>query len=170
MNAFYQHHQDNIAFHYRCFDRILFNGLIQPFQQPERVIGFFNTYRHGQRVTRHLLTDIADQFRDWIDIEKRPTENARAPIDLADNNGREARGAARFDSVKPGRTAKPCPSILTAGEFDSHPNDKSKDTGILFPAAQLIIDKQGQCLPGSRMLPETAQGLWEREVPAPGRD
>lgn len=51
---------------YRCFDRILFNGLIQPFQQPEQVIGFFNTYRHGQRVTRHLLTDIADQFRDWI--------------------------------------------------------------------------------------------------------
>ncbi len=66
MNAFYQHHKDNIAFHYRCFDRILLNALIQPFQQPERVIGFFNTYRHGQRVTRHLLTDIADQFRDWI--------------------------------------------------------------------------------------------------------
>jgi len=66
MNAFYQHHQDNIALSYRCFDRILLNGLIQPFQQPERVIGFFNTYRQGQRVTRHLLTDIADQFRDWI--------------------------------------------------------------------------------------------------------
>jgi hypothetical protein len=66
MNAFYQHHQDNIAFHYRCFDRLLLNALIQPFQQPERVIGFFNTYRHGQRVTRRLLTDIADQFRDWI--------------------------------------------------------------------------------------------------------
>jgi hypothetical protein len=66
MNAFYQHHQDSIAFQYRCFDRILLNGLIQPFQQPERVIGFFNTYRQGQRVTRSLLTDIADQFRDWI--------------------------------------------------------------------------------------------------------
>jgi hypothetical protein len=42
------------------------NGLIQPFQQPERVIGFFNTYRHGQRVTRSVLTGIADQFREWI--------------------------------------------------------------------------------------------------------
>ena len=31
MNSFYEHH-------YRCFDRILLNGLIQPFQQPERVI------------------------------------------------------------------------------------------------------------------------------------
>ena len=38
MNAFYQHHKDSIRFGYRCFDRILLNGLIQPFQQPERVV------------------------------------------------------------------------------------------------------------------------------------
>jgi hypothetical protein len=41
MNAFYEHHKDSIRFGYRCFDRVLLNGLIQPFQQPERVIGFF---------------------------------------------------------------------------------------------------------------------------------
>src|SRR5258705_9830486 len=45
MNSFYEHHRDSIHWHYRCFDRILLNGLIQPFQQPERVVGFFNTYR-----------------------------------------------------------------------------------------------------------------------------
>ena len=45
MNSFYEHHKDSIHWHYRCFDRILLNGLIQPFQQPERVVGFFNTYR-----------------------------------------------------------------------------------------------------------------------------
>ena len=45
MNTFYEHHQNSIKFGYRCFDRILLNGLIQPFQQPERVIGFFNAYR-----------------------------------------------------------------------------------------------------------------------------
>jgi hypothetical protein len=45
MNAFYEHHMDSIRFGYRCFDRVLLNGLIQPFQQPERVIGFFNSYR-----------------------------------------------------------------------------------------------------------------------------
>ena len=43
MNAFYEHHKDSIRFGYRCFDRILLNGLIQPFQQPERVVGFFNS-------------------------------------------------------------------------------------------------------------------------------
>ena len=27
MNSFYEHHQHSIRFHYRCFDRILLNGL-----------------------------------------------------------------------------------------------------------------------------------------------
>ena len=66
MNAFYEHHKSSIEFTYRCFDRILLNGLIQPFQQPERVIGFFNTYRDGKRVIRRTLTEIADQFHHWV--------------------------------------------------------------------------------------------------------
>ena len=33
---------------------------------------------------------------------------------------------------------------LTAGEFDLNDTDKNKSTGILYPASQLIIDKQGQ--------------------------
>ena len=74
MNAFVEHHKDNIRAQYRCFDRLLLNGLIQPFQQPERVIGFFNTYREGKRVTRSLLTDIADQFRDWITMRSQKWE------------------------------------------------------------------------------------------------
>lgn len=66
MNAFFEHHQDSIRLAYRCFDRLLLNGLIQPFQQPERVIGFFNTYREGKRVTRDVLHEIADQFKNWV--------------------------------------------------------------------------------------------------------
>src|SRR5688572_8286049 len=66
MNTFYEHHQDSIRFAYRCFDRILLNGVIQPFQQPERVIGFFNTYRDRQRVSRDTLRDIANQFHAWV--------------------------------------------------------------------------------------------------------
>jgi hypothetical protein len=66
MNAFYEHHQGSIRFGYRCFDRILLNAVIQPFQQPERVIGFFNTYREHQLVTRDALRDIATQFHNWV--------------------------------------------------------------------------------------------------------
>jgi hypothetical protein len=66
MNTFYDHHRHSIKLSYRCFDRILLNGLIQPFQQPERVIGFFNAYREGELVTRHRLRDIAEQFHNWV--------------------------------------------------------------------------------------------------------
>ncbi len=66
MNCFYEHHKDSIRFHYRCFDRILLNGLIQPFQQPERVIGFFDTYRQLYPVSRDTLRGIADHFQQWL--------------------------------------------------------------------------------------------------------
>jgi hypothetical protein len=33
---------------------------------------------------------------------------------------------------------------LTAGEFELDNTDKNKSTGLLYPAAQLVIDKQGQ--------------------------
>lgn len=66
MDAFYEHHKDSIRFGYRCFDRLLLNGLIQPFQQPERVIGFFNTYRQQYPVSRDVLRDIAAQFQNWV--------------------------------------------------------------------------------------------------------
>ena len=66
MNAFYEHHKDHIRFRYRCFDRILLNGLIQPFQQPERVVGFFNSYRKLYPVSRDVLREIAQQFQGWV--------------------------------------------------------------------------------------------------------
>ena len=59
MNAFYEHHQHSIAFDYRCFDRILLNASIQPFQQPARVMGFFWAYRHQYPVSRQLLGEIS---------------------------------------------------------------------------------------------------------------
>ena len=65
MNAFYEHHKNNIRFHYRCFDRILLNGTIQPFQQEQRVVGFFTEYRNLYPVSRDVLRDIATQFHNW---------------------------------------------------------------------------------------------------------
>ncbi len=101
MNSFYEHHKDSIHWHYRCFDRILLNGLIQPFQQPERVVGFFNTYRQLYPVTRYTLRDIADQFQRWVTerAEKRNIPIVEAP------KGR------RDDFVDP-RARLPLPAIL----------------------------------------------------------
>src|SRR5437899_3419902 len=89
MNAFVEHHNNSIQFGYRCFDRLLLNGLIQPFQQPERVLGFFNTYREGKRVTKKTLTDIADQLQYWL---KNRSEKWGAPIlEPPDGDGDESR-------------------------------------------------------------------------------
>jgi len=89
MNAFLKHHQNSIQFGYRCFDRLLLNGLIQPFQQPERVLGFFHVYREGKRVTRKTLTDIADQFQYWL---KNRSQKWGAPIlEPPDGSGDDSR-------------------------------------------------------------------------------
>jgi hypothetical protein len=77
MNAFYEHHKGSIRFGYRCFDRILLNGLIQPFQQPERVVGFFSVYRNLHPVSRDVLRGAAEQFQDWV---KEHAEKWNAPI------------------------------------------------------------------------------------------
>jgi hypothetical protein len=65
MNAFYEHHKDNIRFAYRCFDRILLHATIQPFQQEQRAVGFFWSYRQIYPVSRQVLRDIATQYHNW---------------------------------------------------------------------------------------------------------
>ena len=80
MNAFYEHHRDSIRFGYRCFDRILLNGLIQPFQQPERVVGFFDTYRRVYPVSRDVLRGAAEQFQGWV---KEQADKCDAPTELS---------------------------------------------------------------------------------------
>lgn len=86
MNTFYEHHQDRIRFAYRCFDRILINGLIQPFQQPERVVGFFNTSRQLYPVSRPVLRDIATQYQRWVEAD---AQTWRAPILKAPTSRRD---------------------------------------------------------------------------------
>jgi hypothetical protein len=98
MNAFYEHHQNNIAFHYRCFDRILLNATIQPFQQPERVMGFFWTYRHLYPVSRQVLRDIATQSHNWAQYASRKWG---APILNAPEGRRDDFVAPYFRGAQP---------------------------------------------------------------------
>jgi hypothetical protein len=86
MNSFYEHHKDSIRWQYRCFDRLLLNGLIQPFQQPERVVGFFNSYRQLYPVSRNTLRGIAEQFQHWL---KGWTEKRKVPVLDAPNGRRD---------------------------------------------------------------------------------
>ncbi len=98
MNSFYEHHRDSIRFHYRCFDRILLNGLIQPFQQPERVIGFFDAYRHLYPVSRGTLHGIADRFQQWL---KQWSERRNVPVLEAPKGRRDEFVEPYFKGAKP---------------------------------------------------------------------
>ena len=98
MNAFYAHHKDSIRFGYRCFDRILVNGLIQPFQQPERVVGFFGSYRQLYPVSRDVLRNAAEQFQAWV---KGQAEKWNAPIVEAPKGRRDEFVEPYFRNAEP---------------------------------------------------------------------
>lgn len=98
MNTFYEHHENSIRFGYRCFDRILINGLIQPFQQPERVVGFFTTYRELYPVSQPVLKDIAAQYQRWVTAQAKAW---RAPIVEAPAGRRDAFVEPYFRRAKP---------------------------------------------------------------------
>jgi hypothetical protein len=109
MNAFREHHEHSIRASYRCFDRILLNGLIQPFQQPERVIGFFSFYRDQFPVSRKVLTDIADQFQGWV---KNRADKWAAPILEAPEGRRDEFVEPYFRKAQPDQVV----AILRARE------------------------------------------------------
>jgi hypothetical protein len=109
MNAFFEHHKNTIRLHYRCFDRLLLNGLIQPFQQPERVIGFFNTYREGKRITRNELGDIAEQYKNWVTNR---SQKWGVPVLEAPDGRRDDFIDPYFKRAKPGQVV----AILRARE------------------------------------------------------
>lgn len=98
MNTFYEHHKNNIRFQYRCFDRILLNGLIQPFQQEQRVVGFFGSYRDLYPVSRDVLREIATQFHNWVINRSKKWD---APILDAPEGRRDEFVLPYFKAAKP---------------------------------------------------------------------
>ena len=121
MNTFYEHHENSIRFGYRCFDRILINGLIQPFQQPERVVGFFNTYRQQYPVSKAVLTDIATQYQRWVLAQ---AKTWRTPIVEAPSGRRDAFVEPYLRRAKPDHVAvivkgrEPARILIAIGKAD----------------------------------------------------
>ena len=109
MNTFREHHEHSIRAIYRCFDRILINGLLQPFQQPERVVGFFSFYYNQFPVSRKVLIDIVDQFGNWV---RNRSEKWGAPIVDAPEGRRDEFIEPYFLKAKPDQVV----AILKARE------------------------------------------------------
>jgi hypothetical protein len=137
-NTFYEHHENSIRFAYRCFDRILINGLIQPFQQPERVVGFLNTYRQQYPVSKAVLTDIATQYQRWVIAQ---AKTLAAPIVEAPAGRRDAFVEPYFRRAKPDQVV-----VIVKGRAgaDSH---RHRQRRSLAPAVRAAVDRPVQLLP-----------------------
>ena len=114
MNAFYQHPKHNIAFHYRCFDRFLLNAAIQPFQQPERVMGFFWSYRQLYPGSRKVLRDIASPYHNW-------SSTPRASGELRSRKRRKRNAGISSWTLISGTPARPDRGHSQSPRARSHP-------------------------------------------------
>jgi hypothetical protein len=66
MNAFYKHHQNSIAMHYACFDRMVLDARIPAFLRPERALGFFSQDRGLFPVHKNDLVKISSDYEKWV--------------------------------------------------------------------------------------------------------
>lgn len=77
MNAFYEHHQDNIAMHYACFDRMVLDGRIPAFLDGARAMGFFSHDRGMFPVYKKDLVRISDDYEKWV---RQQVQNSQCPL------------------------------------------------------------------------------------------
>ena len=119
--------------------------IIEQFSTPEDRRVFVDAFKKGQSqglvdalskakpVGRIAITGTVGTDLTYIGLTRTPT-------------GRRIRFATNRP-IRIGEAMNAGPSTaynLTAGEFDINDSDKDKSTGVLFPAAQLIINKKGE--------------------------
>jgi hypothetical protein len=67
MNSFLKHHQRSIRFTYSCFDRILFNAIIQPLQRPPVIVGYLSKYRNAPPLSPKYFRGISENYHQWVE-------------------------------------------------------------------------------------------------------
>ncbi|GAC1540178.1 MAG: hypothetical protein NVS2B4_19780 [Ramlibacter sp.] len=92
MNPFVEHHQQSIRFQYSCFDRMLLNAIVQPMQQPPRIVGFLDKCRQVPSVTKAYFRDVSDDYHRFVG---RLAAEQRVPI------VEPPKGVRREDWVEP---------------------------------------------------------------------
>jgi hypothetical protein len=63
VNPFVEHHQQSIRFQYSCFDRMLLNAIVQPMQQPARIVGFLDKRRDVPSITKDYFRRVSDEYQ-----------------------------------------------------------------------------------------------------------
>jgi hypothetical protein len=70
MNRFLRHHHESIAFSYSCFDRLILNGCILPFQHTHRagtIHWFLRHRRQAPQLNRAYFARIASDYHRWVE-------------------------------------------------------------------------------------------------------
>jgi hypothetical protein len=92
MNPFVEHHQQSIRFQYSCFDRMLLNAVVQPMQQPPRIVGFLDKCRQVPSITKAYFGGVSDEYHRFVG---RLAAEQRVPI------VEPPKGVRREDWVEP---------------------------------------------------------------------
>ncbi len=92
MNPFVEHHQRSIRFQYSCFDRMLLNAIVQPMQQPARIVGFLDKCRQVPSITKDYFRELSDDYHRFV---ARLAAEQRIPI------VQPPKGVRREDWVEP---------------------------------------------------------------------
>jgi hypothetical protein len=124
----------------RCFGRIRLNGLIQPFQQPERGVGFLNTHRQLYPASRNVRRAIAELFQQW---SKGWSEERTVPVVEAPTGRRDEFVDPYFKRAKPDQVVV----ILKAREPGAHRDRCRRQAGKpLAPSDRRSMDRPVQLL------------------------
>jgi hypothetical protein len=66
VNPFVEHHQQSIRFQYSCFDRMLLNAVVQPMQQPARIVGFLDKCRQVPSITKAYFRAVSEDYHRFV--------------------------------------------------------------------------------------------------------
>jgi hypothetical protein len=66
VNPLVEHHQQSIRFQYSCFDRMLLTAVVQPMQQPARIVGFLDKYRLVPPIAKAYFRSVSEDYHRFV--------------------------------------------------------------------------------------------------------
>ena len=86
MERFIQLFADLLSLVYHCFDRIVIHGYLSGLSRPEQVVYFFRQVLGIPVVSKEILSQRTNDYRDWVEAYAR---NRKIPIEWAEKGTRK---------------------------------------------------------------------------------
>ena len=79
-----------LVFVYHCFDRIVIHGYLSGLSRPEQVVHFFRQVLGISVVSKEVLSQRTDDYRNWVEAFAR---NHKIPMEWAEKGLRKTTAA-----------------------------------------------------------------------------